>query len=376
MLCSAFTANFLQSNPQVCGHAFELIQIINSCIDTMHHKDSKRQMEGRNMVPLYVVYKLSDRFSSIFPTLFSILFKLPSIVSTSSVFLTNIWLSTASWDKYSGFALAPEPIFVYFPPYLKTELATLLEDQPHPPTLITSHASLTTHSTETPLLSSQFIKFFIDIFFPITHCFPELVKLYNLLFPIYEMLSADSKYRHSQPAEIIKAMQPYFKQINANLSQALCAHSPFDFFAEIDNPHFSNTLPSPALAPIKQFSPYQPLSTLPETIKYVLIASYLASHNPPKLDSRIFGDVNFAVTSGTRIVSDSRKKLVIAKKAAGSGPLVSSVSQYQDAKAFVYERMLAIYSNIVEPDVTSSSPNVCVQSQVRKYALFLFRLCF
>ena len=368
IISNQLTTKFLEHHQPVCGHAFELIQVINSCINAIHQRHTKKGDGARRTTSLYFIYDLSDQFISDFPTLFQILFKLPSIVSTSSIFLSNIWLSRASWTKYVGLALIPEPIFLHFPSYSKMELGYLLDPQTTPfKPAINSEGDVSSSSTNSQtnvLFSGQFTKFFLDVFFPITNCLPELLKLHTLLFRVYESFATDLRYQYSQPTEIIKAMQLYFKQTSLNISQALCAFSPFDFFMEMGESHLLHKPSSSTLILHKQSSPYPPLFKLPEGIKYILIASYLASHNPSKFDSRIFGDVNFTATSRSRIISGSRKRPVVAQKPSDQGHLVSNISPYHDAKPFVYERMLAIYTNIVESIMNSSSPNVCVQSQV------------
>jgi len=87
----------------------------------------------------------------------------------------------------------------------------------------------------------------------------------------------------------------------------------------------------------RESSHVEAFSDLPLSAKYILIASFLASYNPPKTDRRVFS-------------TTSRRRRVT--KAKGSEEKISPL--LQGPSAFPLERMLAIYDHIYEDEEDQS----------------------
>jgi len=85
---------------------------------------------------------------------------------------------------------------------------------------------------------------------------------------------------------------------------------------------------------------------LPYYSKYLMIASYLASYNPPQNDIRLFS----SKTSSTKQKNHSRSSKTAKATQLNSG-----------ARAFPIDRMLAIFFSIVNENVTST---VIIYSQI------------
>ncbi|KAG0016340.1 Origin recognition complex subunit 5 [Entomortierella chlamydospora] len=95
---------------------------------------------------------------------------------------------------------------------------------------------------------------------------------------------------------------------------------------------------------------------LPYFTKFILIASFLASYNPPKLDMRYFAKVSNQGGKMTR-----RAKISAAKK-HGHDQLGSKLrQQLLGPKIFPIERMLAIFYSILDEEVEE---NVNVHTQI------------
>ncbi|KAF9355582.1 Origin recognition complex subunit 5 [Mortierella sp. AD094] len=95
---------------------------------------------------------------------------------------------------------------------------------------------------------------------------------------------------------------------------------------------------------------------LPYFTKFILIASFLASYNPPKLDMRYFAKVS---NQGGKM---TRRAKVSAAKKHGHDQLGSKLrQQLLGPKIFPIERMLAIFYSILDEEVEE---NVNVHTQI------------
>lgn len=115
------------------------------------------------------------------------------------------------------------------------------------------------------------------------------------------------------------------------------------------------TVEEPAEAPAspskkaKETEPVSALSTsLPVIAKLLLVASFLASHNPPRTDIRLFATVAEEGTPKKRKGGGTRKSPRKASKATAAAVQGKRIARLTGPSAFPVERMLAIYEGLVE----------------------------
>lgn len=95
---------------------------------------------------------------------------------------------------------------------------------------------------------------------------------------------------------------------------------------------------------------------LPYYTKFILIASFLASYNPPRLDMRYFAKVS---NQGGKMTK--RSKIAAAKKNGHDNMGSKLRQQLLGPKPFPIERMLAIFYSILDEEVEE---NVNVHTQI------------
>ena len=104
---------------------------------------------------------------------------------------------------------------------------------------------------------------------------------------------------------------------------------------------------SPSKKP-KTDAPSALSSSLPTIAKLLLVASFLASHNPPRTDIRLFATVAEESTPKKRKGGGARKSPRKASKATAAAIQGKRIARLTGPSAFPVERMLAIYEGLVQ----------------------------
>eukprot|EP00842_Homolaphlyctis_polyrhiza_P005086 jgi/Hompol1/5579/HPOL_004553-RA len=152
----------------------------------------------------------------------------------------------------------------------------------------------------------------------------ELRHMVAMLFPKYVQPVHEGKFTRNQTAKL-------FGHVSKHIQEAL--HSLY--LRNLSSSEWERQISdssSVAAVPTSSKLLYKALD-LPFYTKFLLIASFLASYNPPRLDVRFF-------TKGR----EDRKRV---NKKSG----VENASKLLGPKPFAVERMLAIFYNIVDDEV-------------------------
>lgn len=194
--------------------------------------------------------------------------------------------------KYFGSNCSP--IFIHFPPYAKNDLMDILIQDYE---------------------SNEFNKRFVELIYSVFYKYCDLVELLRISKSLYgkycepiEMKSIEA----TDDVKLYKNIQPLFKDIINKKS----------FRDDKDQKFYSE---------------------LPNFTKFILVAAYLASYNPPRIDLILF--TNEKKTKNRRLISSTGKV-----NQSLLGP-----------RSFPLERLRAILKNIYDDSVIINTSNFLTQ---------------
>lgn len=171
-----------------------------------------------------------------------------------------IFISTLIWSKFQGGTGAADPLQVHVPAYDKAATVTILAQRC--PTGIPA------------TFFSRFVELMWDVFHGPCRDLNELGHLVTLLFPVYRRPVDDGEVEESNMAALYKRLAPMLKDQLSKLY--LRETSTAEWQAQRDEDTSVNV--SARLE-------------LPFHAKFLLLAAYLASHNPARTDQRYFAKV-------------------------------------------------------------------------------------
>lgn len=234
----------------------------------------------------------SNLLSGVLPTLL----RLSSLTSKN---VTCIFLSRLIWPKVRNWCWQ-DPVQLHFSVYSKEEMLKILDLHCTMPALADVHRYLVT------LLYS--------IFCNVTRDLKEMRKLVQLLFPHVVKLVLEGKISRDDKAKLYQSIDPYVRKVSKHIYLN-------DFsIKEWEESKLSRTQKQTSLA-----------VELPARLKWLLVTAYIASHNPPKLDKRLFSD-----NSGKR------------RKGKARGPQKKESQRFKMPTTFMLDRLLAIYFAVFE----------------------------
>lgn len=252
---------------------------------------------------------------------------LPVLLRLSELTERNIcvvFISNIVFEKFRIKGGGIEPYLIRFPEYAREDTLRILQLDYKP----------------TAELDAEFYMGFLELVYNIfcNNCkdLNELRYFASLLFPIYiQPLQSGAVEKHEK-AKLYKLAQPYFFDATDKL-----------YLREISSAEWTNS-------PASTSNPHQRVD-LPYYTRFLLIASYLASYNPPRFDVRYF--------------AKSTNENVRKKKGGGtrkSGAKVDKLGgkmrqQLLGPKAFPVERMLAIFYSIIDDDDLEDTVDIQLQ---------------
>ncbi|KAL0131805.1 hypothetical protein PUN28_002986 [Cardiocondyla obscurior] len=234
---------------------------------------------------------------------------LPAILrlkELSGINVCTILISDIAWDKYNGKIGALKPIKIYFPQYTKDEMAELL--------LLDKPANCNTD------FYKNYLNLFLSVFFRFCRDFNELRYMAKINFIKY-VEPVESK--RIEPDNVAALWRNISATLRSNLEIIYLRVSTGDFLQP--NHEISREIESTTKLALS--------FELPFYAKYMLIAGYLASHNPAKYDKHIF----------MKQSSKRRKKLRSVKKTEND--------LQKKSRVFTISRMLAIFCAILNEKV-------------------------
>ncbi|KAK6910049.1 hypothetical protein I203_104078 [Kwoniella mangroviensis CBS 8507] len=273
----------------------------------------------------------AERLRLVFGNGWSLMTRLAEL---TGVPLSVVLCSSSPWDYTRPMrGDAPEPIHVYLPAPTREEiLSTLTPSSPHPlwprflDLLLSTILSLCSPSIEEIQYLSQ-----------------SLWRIYtSTLPPHYSMIHLGLPYPDpaNPPAELeitIKLLTDLKHRLSLSLASAIENLLPRQIgsyeFTQALLPKVQNGIP------LTRTLPQPPAMDLSTVEKFLLVAGYTGSYNPPKSDIRLFGR-----TAG---VEGKRKKGGVMRRAGYGRVRVGKVPQrLLGPKPFPIDRLLALFSSL------------------------------
>ncbi|KAG0050192.1 Origin recognition complex subunit 5 [Gryganskiella cystojenkinii] len=276
----------------------------------------------------YLVLDRAERLRDTAPSLIPVLMRLQELTGRN---ICVILITTIVWEKFRSKTGGYEPIILHFPQYSKQEtIAILQRDMP---------------VGEDAELFMRFVDLVYDVFQRNCKDLNEIRHLVALLFPLYVKPVKEGKIQRHEGLKLHRHIQAYFVEAMDKI-----------YLREISSMEWSDRTMQ-AAAGQSRADPNDPSSTrivigapgseraMMTATSFILIASFLASYNPPRLDMRYFAKVS---NQGGKMTK--RQKVAAAKK-HGHDNLGSKLrQQLLGPKTFPIERMLAIFYSILNEE--------------------------
>ncbi|KAI1315726.1 Origin recognition complex subunit 5 [Mortierella claussenii] len=347
-----------------CENTTEFMEWCRRICDTeddceVASEDSPGRPKGQHDTR-YIVLDRAERLRDTAPNLIPVLMRLQELTGRN---ICVILITTIVWEKFRSKTGGYEPIILNFPQYTKDKLrstiAILERDLPE---------------GQDRELYMRFVDLVYDVFQRNCKDLNEIRHLVALLFPLYIKPVKEGKIQKHEGLKLHRHIQAYFVEALDKL-----------YLREISSMEWSDRTLStvsgsghgrhdrpggPAdLGSTRSISSaagseralmnavdVQNTFDLPYFTKFILIASFLASYNPPRLDMRYFAKVS---NQGGKM---TKRAKVSAAKRHGHDALGSKLrQQLLGPKTFPIERMLAIFYSILDEEVEE---NVNVHTQV------------
>ncbi|KAI9311121.1 origin recognition complex subunit 5 C-terminus-domain-containing protein [Dichotomocladium elegans] len=318
----------------------QFIKIIQEGV-TLNEETSIRLGESETR---YLVLDHAERVRDMGSTLLYSLLRLAEMTERN---ICVILISTIVFDKFRIKGGAYEPLVMRFSEYTKQDTIQILRLQ------------FTNRIVQTPdgdiELDDDFIDSFSDLIYSIFNhnCkdLNELRYLAALLFPLYIKPLREGDTQVHEKARLYKLAAPFFAQATDKLylreiSSAEWTKETKRIEAIEDDDEAEATF-------LKQTgSRDKGYFALPYYTKFLLLASFLASYNPPRYDVRYF-----AKTAEAR----RKKKGGGTRKGKADNTGGKMRTQLLGPKAFPVERMLAIFYSIIDDTLEDS---IDIQMQI------------
>ncbi|RUS17862.1 origin recognition complex subunit 5-like protein [Endogone sp. FLAS-F59071] len=264
----------------------------------------------------YLILDRAERLRDMSPTLIPVLLRLRELTSKN---ICVILVSTIVWDKFRAKTGAYEPLLVRFSDYSKNILARYCPS-----------------SEDLPFFLG-FVEIVYDIFQRNCKDLNELRHLVSLLFPRYLQPVLDGIAQRSESAKLFKLAQPYFVEATDKL-----------YLREISSAEWAKRSSSSSTSATEASTVVNTRADfdLPYYTKFLLIAAFLASYNPPRLDVRYFAKVG--EEKGKRRKGGGAKRGRVDKTGG------KMRQQLLGPKAFPVERMLAIFYSIIDEPIDNT----------------------
>ncbi|KAI7872770.1 origin recognition complex subunit 5 C-terminus-domain-containing protein [Spinellus fusiger] len=307
---------------------------------------------------LYLILDKAERLRDMPPSLLPVLLRLSEMTQRNVCVLL---ISTVVFEKFRVKGGSLEPFYLRFSDYTQQDILAIL--------LLDFMACKKQKGTETSLeavdgaVDSAFFMGFAEMVYSILHhnCrdLNELRYFSALLFPLYIEPLEKGEVQVREKAKLFRHIQPYLAEATGKL-----------YLREISSAEWAKE----AQALKEKLTPQEETVTMPlvplpcMTLAqdkgkckgkgakgegaFLLLASYLASYNPPRFDIRYFAKVG----------EERRRKKGGGTRKSRVGPAEGGKMRPQllGPKAFPVERMLAIFYSIID-DALEDSVNIQLQ---------------
>ncbi|KAJ1663925.1 hypothetical protein IW140_003812 [Coemansia sp. RSA 1813] len=306
-----------------------LVDFVNCVRELLVVADGGRRASDTH----YMIIDQAERLRDRGPMLLTTLLRLSELTGAN---VSLVLISNVIWDKFRPrHGGAPEPLALCFPSYTKQQILDIVAkdcpvDEPMP-----------------------FFMTFVDAIYEVFHrnCadLNELRHLVAMLYPKFVQPVFEKQATRGEFARLFKLCQPYFSAASERLYLREISTSEWQKNSAIAS---AKNNPEDITLSIYQMAEGSTDSLdLPYYTKFLLIASFLASYNPSRLDAQYFG--YGAGKNGKR----RRGRKAATEDSLGG----KDRPQLLGPKSFAIERMLAIFYSIIAEPVDSS---VDVQIQI------------
>ncbi|KAI9599073.1 origin recognition complex subunit 5 [Syncephalis fuscata] len=266
-----------------------------------------------------LVIDRAERLRDMAPSLLASLLRLAELTEAN---ISVILISSVIWDKFRVRAGSLEPIQIHFRDYTKQDMLLIIaKDRPA--------------GEENAAFFLAFASTVYDIFHQNCKDLNELRYLVAMIFPTYAQPVYDGLVQRHETYKLFRMTETHFARAADKL-----------YLRDISSAEWAAARKNDQDVQEQDVAGHV---ELPYYSKFLLIASFLASYNPPRMDTRYFtrhGD------------QDDRRK---RRKNAPISKAKVTRQQLLGPKVFPIERMLAIFYSIITDDVTFSQD---IQSQV------------
>lgn len=303
--------------------------------------------EQSSYEPIVLVFDRAERFRNMDQSIMSTFLRLREFCNLN---ICTFFVTHLIYDNFYFKMGVREPIKLYFPNYNKEELFKIifLHQKAFVRHLTSNHNvdCGIKEDLERPELFANFLNAFLSVFYRPCRDLIELQHMARVNFVKYcepiinkEIKSNDlSKlWRHIAP--ILKtSLELLYLRINTSKpsSQSPCKEN--KDWQEPQSYNFENTLKEELLSTKTFAQSFE----LPFYAKFLLIAAYLASYNPPKEDKRLF----------MKNHGKQRKRLQQVKAKA---KINEKLNTQLGPKIFTLDRLLAIFYAILEEKIGLTS---------------------
>ncbi|CAG9571148.1 unnamed protein product [Danaus chrysippus] len=320
-----------------CDSMWELTNILNGvCVQTFKYK------------PIVLVFDRAERLRTMDQNMLMAFLRLREFCNLNicTIFVTNL----VNENFYFKMGVR-EPIKLYFPNYTKDELFKIifLNQKSFVNYLLSSSDACIDgqlkEDLENPELFANFLNAFLSVFYRPCRDLIELQHMARVNFVKYcepiiknEIKSTDltKLWRHIAP--ILKtSLELLYLRINTSKSVQSPAKENNATLEETTR-SYENTLKEELLSTKTFAQSFE----LPYYAKYLLIAAYLASYNPPKEDKRLF----------MKNHGKQKKKL---QQVRAKAKITEKLNTQLGPKVFTLDRLLAIFYAILEDKIGLTS---------------------
>ena len=319
-----------------CDSLWELINNLNA----IANKQTVYQ-------PLVLVFDRAERLRNMDHSIMCTLLRLREFCNLNicSIFVTHL-----TYDNFYFKMGVREPIKIYFPNYNKEELFKIIflhhESFVRYVTVNNETDCDTKDELENPELFANFLNAFLSVFYRPCRDLIELQHMARVNFVKYcepivknEIRATDltKLWRHIAP--ILKtSLEMLYLRVNSSKPSLVSPGKENSDWSEPQSYSLENTLKEELLSTKTFAQSFE----LPYYAKFLLIAAYLASYNPPKEDKRLF----------MKNHGKQRKRLQQVKAKA---KISEKLNTQLGPKVFTLDRLLAIFYAILEEKIGLTS---------------------
>ncbi|KAJ2827139.1 hypothetical protein IWW50_002032 [Coemansia erecta] len=312
-----------------CESAVDFVNSVRELQHTQH---------GWTDATRYVVVDHAERLRG--SGLLTVLVRLAELAHAN---VAVVLISSVVWAKFRPrHGGAPDPTSVFFGSYTKPQVLAILEhDCPR---------------DEPPRFFLTFVDAVFEVFHRNSADLNELRHLVAMLYPKFVQPVFEGQANRAEFARLFKLCQPYFAAASERLYLREISTSEWQKYSAVAS---AATAPEDVTRSIYQIADSADGLDLPYYTKFLLIAAFLASYNPSRLDAQYFSRTKAPGRRGR-----GRGKAAMQLDIGGRDR-----QQLLGPRSFGIERMLAIFYSIIAEPADS-----CVDVQTQIASLVTLRL--